>query len=233
MKQHFCLRPVACAVAAGLFAALSGCGSLTGLNAGDDFSCPMTPGVSCRSLSDTYEDSVRGRTPDRLERDKAIEAASKALPEIADEPSDKQDAPEAAPAEKASAVKAAVQKAGDNPKRLPEVIVTIWIAPWTDDEGDFHEGERIHARAFDARWAAARRRAEAAEARAVVQLPFANRPSPAMPAKTVTPPVSDTGISPFGEGSRRFIEAQKAALKGTPYDPEPLAGETMAEREVR
>ena len=62
--------------------ALSGCGTLTGLNAENDFSCPMTPGVSCRSLSDTYEDSVRGRTPDRIERDKAIEAASKGLPEI-------------------------------------------------------------------------------------------------------------------------------------------------------
>lgn len=46
--------------------ALSGCGTLTGLNAENDFSCPMTPGVSCRSLSDTYEDSVRGRTPDRI-----------------------------------------------------------------------------------------------------------------------------------------------------------------------
>lgn len=34
--------------------ALSGCGTLTGLNAENDFSCPMTPGVSCRSLSDTY-----------------------------------------------------------------------------------------------------------------------------------------------------------------------------------
>ena len=62
--------------------ALSGCGTLTGLNAENDFSCPMTPGGSCRSLSDTYEDSVRGRTPDRIERDKAIEAASKGLPEI-------------------------------------------------------------------------------------------------------------------------------------------------------
>ena len=38
--------------------ALSGCGTLTGLNAENDFSCPMTPGVSCRSLSDTYEDSA-------------------------------------------------------------------------------------------------------------------------------------------------------------------------------
>ena len=29
--------------------ALSGCGTLTGLNAENDFSCPMTPGVSCRT----------------------------------------------------------------------------------------------------------------------------------------------------------------------------------------
>lgn len=43
--------------------ALSGCGTLTGLNAENDFSCPMTPGVSCRSLSDTYEDSVRAARP--------------------------------------------------------------------------------------------------------------------------------------------------------------------------
>ena len=146
--------------------ALSGCGTLTGLNAENDFSCPMTPGVSCRSLSDTYEDSVRGRTPDRIERDKAIEAASKGLPEIegtngkaADEmppgpairtvKADAAQASEAAPAARAP-------ERRSSPKRLPEVIVTIWIAPWTDDEGDFHEGEMIHARAFDARWAAAR-----------------------------------------------------------------------------
>lgn len=166
--------------------ALSGCGTLTGLNAENDFSCPMTPGVSCRSLSDTYEDSVRGRTPDRIERDKAIEAASKGLPEIEGTNGKAADETPAGPAVhtvKADAAQASVAAPAvraperrSSPKRLPEVIVTIWIAPWTDDEGDFHEGEMIHARAFDARWAAARRRAESADrGSAVVRLPFERR----------------------------------------------------------
>lgn len=245
MKKNISLRRTASACALAILLPLSGCGSLTGLDADSDFSCPMKPGVSCRSLSDTYEDSVKGRTPDRIERDKAIEQASKGLPDISEEKSDdKGDAAKVATTEFGQALMAQAPDANakaqparrdaGTPKRLPEVIVTIWIAPWTDDEGDFHEGERIHARAFDARWAAARRRAEAADASAVVKLPFSRSTLPARVAPNRDAnPVADTGISPFGEGSRRYIEAQKAALKGTPYDPEPIAGEAMAQREVR
>lgn len=242
------LRRTAPALAAlPLALALSGCGTLTGLNAENDFSCPMTPGVSCRSLSDTYEDSVRGRTPDRIERDKAIEAASKGLPEIEGanaKPNDetpagpavqtvKADAGEASEAETAPAARAPERRS--TPKRLPEVIVTIWIAPWTDDEGDFHEGEMIHARAFDARWAAARRRAESADrGSAVVRLPFERRRSALKQAQASVPRVraSESDVaSSLGDGSRRFIEAQKAALKGTPYDPDVLAGKMKAQEE--
>lgn len=244
MNQNISLRRTACAGTLAILLPLSGCGSLTGLDAGSDFSCPMKPGVSCRSLSDTYEDSVKGRTADRIERDKALEQASKGLPEIAeDKPADKDNAAKAAATQFGEGIRPQApdaqkavppQKESSTPKRLPEVIVTIWIAPWTDDEGDFHEGERIHARAFDARWAAARRRAEAADSSAVVKLPFSRNTLPArVSASHGANPVADTGISPFGEGSRRYIEAQKAALKGTPYDPEPIAGEAMAQREVR
>lgn len=225
--------------------ALSGCGTLTGLNAENDFSCPMTPGVSCRSLSDTYEDSVRGRTPDRIERDKAIEAASKGLPEIEGTNGKAADETPAGPAVqtvKADAAQASVAAPAvraperrSSPKRLPEVIVTIWIAPWTDDEGDFHEGEMIHARAFDARWAAARRRAESADrGSAVVRLPFERRRSALKHAQTSVPRVraSESDVaSSLGDGSRRFIEAQKAALKGTPYDPDVLAEKMKAPEE--
>ena len=224
--------------------ALSGCGTLTGLNAENDFSCPMTPGVSCRSLSDTYEDSVRGRTPDRIERDKAIEAASKGLPEIEGTNGKAADETPAGPAVhtvKADAAQASVAAPAaraperrSSPKRLPEVIVTIWIAPWTDDEGDFHEGEMIHARAFDARWAAARRRAESADrGSAVVRLPFERRRSALKHAQTSVPRVraSESDVaSSLGDG-RRFIEAQKAALKGTPYDPDVLAEKMKAPEE--
>lgn len=225
--------------------ALSGCGTLTGLNAENDFSCPMTPGVSCRSLSDTYEDSVRGRTPDRIERDKAIEAASKGLPEIEGTNGKAADETPAGPAVhtvKADAAQASVAAPAaraperrSSPKRLPEVIVTIWIAPWTDDEGDFHEGEMIHARAFDARWAAARRRAESTDrGSAVVRLPFERRRSALKHAQTSVPRVraSESDVaSSLGDGSRRFIEAQKAALKGTPYDPDVLAEKMKAPEE--
>ena len=37
--------------------------------------------------------------------------------------------------------------------------------------------------------------------------------------------------SSLGDGSRRFIEAQKAALKGTSYDPDVLAGKMKAQEE--
>ena len=216
--------------------ALSGCGTLTGLNAENDFSCPMTPGVSCRSLSDTYEDSVRGRTPDRIERDKAIEAATngKAADETPAGPAVQTVKADAAQASVAAPAARAPERRS-SPKRLPEVIVTIWIAPWTDDEGDFHEGEMIHARAFDARWAAARRRAESADrGSAVVRLPFERRRSALKHAQTSVPRVraSESDVaSSLGDGSRRFIEAQKAALKGTPYDPDVLAEKMKAPKE--
>ena len=104
------------------------------------------------------------------------------------------------------------------PLRLPEEIVTIWIAPWTDAEGDFHEGEKIHARVLDARWAAARRRAETAEGgRAVVSLPFAHEQS--------------------GIGSRaRIAEPRKAKVDEEPFErslpdglPVPDAGALIGE----
>lgn len=236
------MRRPALLAAAALSMTLTGCGALTGLNASDDFACPMTPGVSCRSLSDTYEDSVKGRTVDKIERDKVVQEASKDLPDI--EPEEKDplvqepavraltEAPKNPDQEPKMKGYKLVPETRTSPKRIPEVLVTIWIAPWTDDEGDFHEGEVIHAKAFDARWAAARRRAETAGGQAaVVQLPFHRRPAPVRTLKKTAAgtPVADTGI---GEGSRNFIEAQKAALKGTPYDPDVIAGRMLPSEEA-
>ena len=223
---------------------LSGCGTLTGLDASDEFSCPMTPGTHCRSLSDTYADSLAGRTPDQLAKGRAADtraategiARDTALPSAVsslEAPSSGSTGPGVQstdatvnPKASRSPARSAVRPASHAPARLPEVIVTIWIAPWTDDEGDFHEGERIHARAFDARWAAARRRADnASQRRAVVQLPFgslaashasaADRPAP------LTPEARNTGSTsvdtPFGAGASAFREAGDAALKGSQF----------------
>ena len=235
---------------------LTGCGSLTGLNANDDFSCPMRPGVQCRSLSDTYQDSVLRRTPDQLEKDRAIEASSLNAntpnPPLASAVSttDGASVPAEAVATEARGIhprdKSSNQLAQHNaeqptvetaslgvtkpkqkarpvlrpmshtPARVPEVIVTIWMAPWTDDEGDFHEGEKIHARAFDARWASARRRADLADnRRAVLQLPYT--------AIERRPLVDDAHASTdntpqaYGQGARAFQTAKRKALEGTDF----------------
>lgn len=234
---------------------LTGCGSLTGLNANDDFSCPMRPGVQCRSLSDTYQDSVLHRTPDQLEKDRAIEGSSLSA-NTSNTPlasavttTDGAPVPAEAVVSKPTAnletdinpnqlaqqtpqqptvettplgVTKPKQKArpvlrpmSHVPSRVPEVIVTIWMAPWTDDEGDFHEGEKIHARAFDARWASARRRADLADnRRAVVQLPYT--------AIERRPLVDDAHASTdtpqaYGQGARAFQTAKRKALEGTDF----------------
>ena len=238
---------------------LTGCGSLTGLNANDDFSCPMRPGVQCRSLSDTYQDSVLRRTPDQLEKDRAIEVSSLNAntpnPPLASAITTTDGAPVPAeavateargihPRDKSSnqlaqhnaeqpsvetaplGVTKPKQKArpvlrpmSHTPARVPEVIVTIWMAPWTDDEGDFHEGEKIYARAFDARWASARRRADLADnRRAVVQLPYTTIERRAFAYDTQTPTETTTATpQAYGQGARAFQTAKRKALEGTDF----------------
>lgn len=228
---------------------LTGCGSLTGLNASDDFSCPMTPGVQCRSLSDTYQDSVTGRTPDRIAKEQAIEAAHATQSNLTNQPLDtsvKTSDRTEGTHDKAQTMRNGLdtdphdqdttEKREVDPKthtqgrtllrpmthvpaRVPEVIVTIWMAPWTDDEGDFHEGEKIHARAFDARWASARRRADLAnQHRAVVQLPFTNIERRHLPAdNTSTEPSVNPTDTTYGAGARAFQTAKRKALEGTNF----------------
>lgn len=235
---------------------LTGCGSLTGLNANDDFSCPMRPGVQCRSLSDTYQDSVLRRTPDQLEKDRAIEVSSlnantpnpplgsavtttdgtpvpaeavvsKPMATVATDKNPNQLAKHNAeqptvettplgvtkPKQKARPV---LRPMSHTPARVPEVIVTIWMAPWTDDEGDFHEGEKIHARAFDARWASARRRADLADnRRAVVQLPYTAIER--RPLVDDAQPSTDNNPQTYGQGARAFQTAKRKALEGTDF----------------
>ena len=235
---------------------LTGCGSLTGLNANDDFSCPMRPGVQCRSLSDTYQDSVLRRTPDQIEKDRAIEASSlstntpNSTLASAVTTTDGAPVPAEAVATKATAApvtdktpnqlaqqtpqpptvettplgvakpkqkaRPALRPMSHTPARVPEVIVTIWMAPWTDDEGDFHEGEKIHARAFDARWASARRRADLADnRRAVVQLPYTAIER--RPLVDDAQPSTDNNPQTYGQGARAFQTAKRKALEGTDF----------------
>lgn len=62
------------------------------------------------------------------------------------------------------------------PERTPERLVRIFIAPWTDRDGDLHDAHYVYAAVTPPEWNTAGRRRP--DGRAVVKLPFElNRPA--------------------------------------------------------
>lgn len=89
------------------------------------------------------------------------------------------------------------------PVRLPEEIRRVLLAPWTDDEGDLHEGHFLYLEIRRAHWLTARR--PAADAPAVTQLSF----------------------GPVGGAPKASAAPQPPQAKPTPQAP--LTGFTSAE----
>ena len=98
--------------------------------------------------------------------------------------------PEPAPASRA--LKALQTSFADShftvvPKRSAEEIIRITIAPWTDSDGDLHEGHRLYMRVREAAWQTAHSEYENESARpAVAALPFALPVSDPAAAQTRT-----------------------------------------------
>lgn len=80
------------------------------------------------------------------------------------------------------------------PKRRPEEIIRITIAPWTDSEGDLHEGHRLYMRVREASWMTPHQ--ENAGRSAVVSLPFAVER--ATHSKSASPQNEETGRTSSG-----------------------------------
>lgn len=161
---------------------LTACGSLTGLDAGSTFNCGKGEGVPCTSVETlSLEHAARTLPYQKEEEARASQAACEnalAAPVDASAPTPfNGDAaaskPSALPLDPIAAVKAAealdprrVSSAvrldgktpGRFPRRIPEVILRLWIAPWTDDKGTFHTAETLYVTVTEARWAEARER---------------------------------------------------------------------------
>lgn len=161
---------------------LTACGSLTGLDAGSTFNCGKGEGVPCTSVETlSLEHAARTLPYQKEEEARASRAAfgnalaapvdaAAPTPFNADAAASK---PSALPLDPIAAVKAAealdprrVSSAvrldgktpGRFPRRIPEVILRLWIAPWTDDKGTFHTAETLYVTVKEARWAEARER---------------------------------------------------------------------------
>lgn len=210
---------------------LSGCGSLTGLDASDSFSCPKDAGLPCLSMQEAYqasndrtlphqrrsakdeEEAQRAPAPDAVAEVKTETNASTNL--LASDVEAERRAAEAnlksqllARAERESqrgfveGGRTAAVASSATPARLPERLIRIWVAPWTDEEGDLHDAHYIFAKAADARWATAKRRRPEGE-------PFVTLHFGRMPEK-------DEGArSPEARtGAERLIDARRRAFEG-------------------
>ena len=111
-----------------LVGSLTGC-SVTGLqNASSNFACNFDGDPRCQPLSDVHEDVVKiHETSDQKEVFVTIDGDP--ITRITEE------TPVA------------------TPKRAPEIILRIWVAPFIDEDGDLHDHHTMYSTVRTARWA--------------------------------------------------------------------------------
>lgn len=112
-----------------LLPTLVGCaGSLSGLDGTKNLSCPVGEGVTCKPMSQVYEESAK------------------------QDDADGQTA-ETTPLPPRGAVQAPLgAENGPVPLSTRPSVMRLWIAPWEDADGDLHEGAWIAMRLDDGRW---------------------------------------------------------------------------------
>lgn len=249
---------------------LSGCSTLTGLDAASTFSCPAEPGVACSSLSATYAASEAGALPyqqDNVDQTKAtasqetmnshrlrstdgyvatsFEEEAEAASGKVEEKSQRKVVRSSGLMTESDRVQSSALESADFqpqriraasieealPRRMPELLLRIWVAPWTDADGDLHDAALLYARIREAQWAtAARRNADAGPA--LMAIPFGRNAAEAAQSGKAARPNSGRAVSPgpadasrtkdpfqspgYGDGSRAINADKHNALKELP-----------------
>ena len=116
---------------------LSGCASMSGLDAFDSYGCKAPEGVSCISVSGTYANSNPGG---RLSRGPSAPAKSPG------------DAPAIYGAASVALAQPAAPGSTTNAIRSNPRLLRVWIAPWEDSDGDLHEEGYVHMVVDNGRW---------------------------------------------------------------------------------
>ena len=118
-------------------AALSGCASMSGLDATDTYGCKAPEGVSCISVSGTYANSNPGG---RLSRGRSAPAKSAG------------EGPAVYGAASAALAQPAAPGSTSTAIRSTPRLLRVWIAPWEDSDGDLHEEGYVHMVVDNGRW---------------------------------------------------------------------------------
>ncbi len=118
---------------------LTGCGSLTGLqDAESNFACSVDMTPRCASLSSVHESLDREETQKNI----AFDSSSANTVQIHPVTTDGQ-----------TIDRLAYETPLMTPKRAPEEILRVWVAPYIDTDGDLHAEHVIFTTVRRARWA--------------------------------------------------------------------------------
>lgn len=118
---------------------LTGCGSLTGLqDAESNFACSVDMTPRCASLSSVHKSLDREETQKNI----AFDSSSANTVQIHPVTTDGQ-----------TIDRLAYETPLMTPKRAPEEILRVWVAPYIDTDGDLHAEHVIFTTVRRARWA--------------------------------------------------------------------------------
>lgn len=150
---------------------MTGCaGTLSGVGGTDRYGCKAPPGTVCTSVSGVYANGPAG------EPSQVRSGTTTADPS----------APEPYGALPVASVSETNPSAPASLRTAPRVL-TLWIAPWEDHDGDLHEAANIHVLVDAGRWRTEHLRPSRQRAREVVA-PVAAKPPPKDASPTTVPP---------------------------------------------
>lgn len=120
---------------------ISGCSSMSGLDASGSFSCKAAPGVNCQSISGVHQNASAGNLP--FQRDELTATKTNDGEKVA-YGSPKSDS-------KVSPRDMKAQYSG-MPVRQPPLVLRVWMAPYEDDGGDLHDQAYFYTMVHSGKW---------------------------------------------------------------------------------
>lgn len=162
---------------------LAGCGSMSGLDAKDSFSCKAPDGVLCESMTGIYANAQANNLPgQRVKHGNGTEEVSRAKP-----------------AEAGTGVLTKPIYSG-TPIRSAPLVLRVWFAPWEDTDGDLHDQSYVYLPVDTGKWLIEHNRRRIQDAYRPVRAPAVQ----AAPAAAgggqgkikVTAPTSDEDAAP-------------------------------------
>jgi conjugal transfer pilus assembly protein TraV len=141
-------------IAAGISVALTGCASMSGLDASSSYSCKAPEGVKCDSVSGTYYNALQNNLPaQRSQRIPAPGSSSAAArPSVAAPASGGTQVAGIQPISMSIPEPGASGGIALTSLHSPQKILRMWIKPWEDNDGDLFDQSYLYVQVDQGRW---------------------------------------------------------------------------------